>query len=95
VTFDRWASQNPEKLDPNNQEFKEMKQTVKRLRLRLKEQQDMQRDYFTAVVPATVPSDSDMVDSGVIYARSRNTEALLDRPGTKLGTRTGIKLSRG
>lgn len=94
IAFDRWASQNPEKLDPNNQEFKDMKQMVKLLRLRMKEQQDMQRAYNTAIISEMTV---DVVDSAgtVTYARPRNTEALLDRPGTKLGSRSGIKLSRG
>lgn len=96
VAFDRWASQNPEKLSAENLEFKAMKQVVKRLRLRLKEQQDMQSNYSATfdVFPGVLLSAVDERD-GQLYARSRNNQAVQERQGMPVKERPRNKLSLG
>lgn len=97
TAFDRWASQNPEKLEPNNSEFKAMKQVVKLLRLRIKDQQSMQRTYenVTRALQDENLLLSDNLSASAPFVKSRNTEELRERPGIRLGSRPGIKLSRG
>ncbi len=94
VAFDRWASQNPEKLTPTNDEFKAMKQVVKRLRLRLKEQQDMKGNYAAtfAVFPGALLASADQ-PAFVPFARPRNNQAVQERQGMTVKTRARNKLS--
>ena len=43
--FDRWISANPALATPTNVEFRLRQQTIKRLRLKLKEIKDIKQDY--------------------------------------------------
>jgi hypothetical protein len=94
IQFDRWASQNPDKLDPTNEEFRAMRQMVKILRLRLKELSDIQKTYSFAL-PLLQETPQTISSSTGFYTKSRNTEDLKERKTMKLGTRKGIKISRG
>lgn len=97
VTFDRWASQNPEKLSPSNAEFKQMKQIVKRLRLKLKEQQEMQSNYAATfgVLPGVLMAPADTSPSYIRFARPRGNQAVQERQGMTVKTRARNMLSHG
>ena len=95
IAFDRWASQNPTKLNPLNDEFRSMKQLIKLLRLQLKEQKEM-RDAYEGTLKLDAFAALQAEDqSPVAFTKSRNTTEVLLRPGIRLGTRLGNKISRG
>ena len=92
--FDRWVSQNPDKLVPTNDEFRTFRQTVKVLRLRLKELEEIQRTY-TSTVSAVLKSNQSAEPPSLLFCKSRNRGELQERQTMKLGTRPAIKVSRG
>lgn len=97
AAFDRWAAMNPEKLIPTDPDFKAMKQTIKLLRLRLKDQADMHQQYESTL--AALEDETLLQYTGgpapTAFTKSRKIEEVHRRSGMKLGSRPGIKLSRG
>lgn len=98
VSFDRWASENPQKLHPTDPEFKAMKQTIKLLRLRLKDYEEISRKYQETVRLLQLQQPEVLWGTespSHPFTKSRNTEELRERPAMKLGGRPSIKVSRG
>ena len=88
--FDKWASQNPEKLDPINQEFRKIKQEIKLLRLKKKELCDMKSNYQNTLFVLQSVEESGNVN---ITKRGRNGGVQQNGINNKLGFKRSNQIS--
>ncbi len=83
INFDRWASQNPEKVSSNDIELRLMRQRIKVLRLQINELKQMQQDYQNtlwiakAEQPLLMPNDP-------VLAQSRNNKIGVARENSRV-----------
>ncbi len=94
VKFDRWATQNPQSLIPTNVDFMLQKNEIKMMRLEINELKEMKRTYQNTLLMAARPDEADYVEDEN-FTKSRNTEVFEAKPTIKIGTRKGIKVSKG
>lgn len=89
--FDRWASQNPEKLDPLNQEFRNIKQEIKLLRLKKKELCDMKSNYQNTLFVLQSVEEPNVTTTAT--KRSRNGSVQQSGISNKLGFKRSNQIS--
>ena len=94
VAFDRWVNQNPTKTNMTNDEFRQMKQNIKLIRLRIRELVDMRDEFQNMLHVANYSTDLFSIDKEQ-FSKPRNTPVLENRQSNKLGTRAANKLSKG
>lgn len=88
--YDRWASQNPQKLTHDNLEFKQIKQKIKLLNLQRKELIDMDYNFRNTVRLHYEEEES----NEPTFTKSRNDRIVGNsiKPN-KLGNKRGNKVS--
>lgn len=98
INFDRWASQNPEKVSTNDIELRLMRQRIKVLRLQINELKQMQEDYQNTLWVAKIPKTEDPLFSqnvGVL-SQSRNNKIGVARENSRVApNKITQKLSMG
>ena len=104
VNFGRWVAQNPSQTVSTNMEFRQMKQNIKLLRLRVRELEEM-RDSYRNILRFTSPdvgnglllsSDQNPNVKEQVFSKPRTvlpTENI--RPSNKLGSKGQTRVSKG
>ena len=92
VSFDRWATLNPQMLNPENAEFRLYKHQVKVMRLKINELQEMKDAYNNTVVMVSKP---EFLEDEVEFSKSRNSDVFTANLTMKVGGKKGNRVSKG